>query len=57
MGDVAVAQVTQGSCGCAIAGGIQGQVAWGCGKPDLAIGNPAHETRLEPSNPSHFMIH
>jgi len=32
----------KGSCGCHIHGGVQGQVGWGPGQPDLMVGNPAH---------------
>lgn len=45
MKDEAQAWVSQGTCGCPITGGIQGQVAWGPGQPelvpDLVVGNLA----------------
>lgn len=33
----------QRGCGCPIPGGIQGQVGWGPGQPELVGGNPAHD--------------
>ena len=35
------------SCGCPIPGGIQGQVGWGPGKPELVADNPARDRRSE----------
>lgn len=32
-----MAQVAERSCGCLIPGGIQGQVGWGPGQPDLRM--------------------
>ena len=58
----ALAQAAQRSCGCPIPGGIQGQVGWGFGQPDLLGGSPAHEggwnqmTFKDPSNPKYSMI-
>ena len=43
----ALAQAAQRSCGCPIPGGVQGQVGWGCGQPDLVSGSPAHGWELE----------
>ena len=34
--------VAQRGCGCLISEGIQGQVGWGPGQPDLVAGNPAY---------------
>ena len=35
----AVEQFAQGSCGCPIPGGVQGQTGQGSGQPDLVVGN------------------
>ena len=35
-------QVAQGSCGCPITGGIQGQAGCGSGQPNLVVGDAAH---------------
>jgi len=44
-------QAVQGSCGCPMPGGAQGQAGWGPGKTelvlDLAVGNSAHSMGLE----------
>jgi len=44
-GDELLAQVAQGGCGCPVPRGVEGQVGWGPGQPelvlDLAVGNPA----------------
>ena len=37
----------QGSCGCPIPGGIQGQAGCGSGQPGLLVGDPAHSRRLK----------
>lgn len=37
--DEALAQVTQGHCGCSIPGSAQGQVGWSLGQSDLVWGN------------------
>jgi len=48
---------------CPIPGGIQAQVGWGPGQPELLGGSPAHGRGLGlvgfgiPANPSHFVIH
>ena len=38
-------QASQRCCGCSVPGGVQGQIGWGPGLPDLAldmeVGNPA----------------
>ena len=34
------------SCGCPISGGIQGQVGWGPGQPELLGGSPANSRGL-----------
>jgi len=39
-------QVAQRSWGCPIPGGIQGQVRWGPGQPDLVGGNPVYNRGL-----------
>ena len=43
-------QVSQESCGCLVPGGVQGQVGWNPGQPDLVGGNPAHCMGLELDN-------
>ncbi len=43
----ALAQAAQRSCGYSITGGVQGQLGWGPGQPDLVGGNPAHISKLE----------
>ena len=35
------------SCGCPVAGGIQGQAGCGSGQPGLVVGNPAHSRGLK----------
>jgi len=40
-------QVAQRRCGCPISGGIQGQVGWDPGQPDLVAGNPDHGRGME----------
>ena len=55
-------QVAKRSCGCPIPGGVQGQVGWSPGQPDLVldltVDKPGHSKWLElddlevPSNPS-----
>jgi len=42
VGDEALAQVTQRSCGCPLPGSVQGQVGWGSEQPGLVDGVPAH---------------
>jgi len=41
----ALAQAAQRGCGCPMPGGVQGQVGWGPGQPDLVpdvvVGTPA----------------
>jgi len=37
----------QRSCGCSIPGGVQGQVGWGPGQPELVGGNSSHSRGLE----------
>jgi len=48
-------QVAWRDCGCPVSGGVQGQVGWGPGQPnvvfDLAVGNSACSRRLEPDHP------
>jgi len=39
-------QTAQRSCGCTL-GGVQGQLGWGSGQPDVVGGNPTHGSRLE----------
>ena len=46
-GSEAMEQVAQGSCGCPIPGGIQGQAGCGSGQPGLVAGDPAHSRGLE----------
>ena len=46
-GGVALAQAAQRSWACPIPGGVQFQVGWGLGKPNLVVGNHAHSRRLE----------
>ena len=41
-GGEALKHIVQRSCVCPIPGGVQGQVEWGSGQPDLASDNPAH---------------
>ena len=43
----ALEQVTQGGCGCPIAGGIQGQAGCGSEQPGLVVGNAAHSRGVE----------
>ena len=40
-GGKTLAQVAQRGCGCPVPGGVQGQVGWGPGQPDLVGGSPA----------------
>jgi len=40
-------QVAQGSFGCPIAGGFQGQAGCGSRQPGLMVGNPAHSRGVE----------
>jgi len=40
-------RIAQGSCGCPIPGGIQGQAGCGSGQPGLLVGNPAHSREVE----------
>jgi len=47
LGSEALAKAAQGGCGCPISGGIQGQVGWDPGQPDLVSGNRAHSRGLE----------
>ena len=35
------AHIAQRSCGCPISGGIQDQVGWDPGQPDMMSGDPA----------------
>jgi len=44
---VTLEQVAQGSCGCPIPGGIEGQAGCGSGWPGLVDGNPAPNSRVE----------
>ena len=46
-GGDALEQVAQGSCGCPIPGGIEGQAGCGSGQPDLVVSNPAHSSGVE----------
>ena len=46
-GGDALEQIAQGGCGYPIPGGIQGQVGWGPGQPNLGEGDPAHCKWLE----------
>ena len=46
-GSEELAQAAQSSCGCPISGGIQGQVGWGPGQPELVGGSPAHGWGLD----------
>jgi len=62
-GGEALAQVAQRSCGCPLAGSVQGQVRWGFEQPGLVEGVPAHGRGgwnsmifKVPSNPNHSMI-
>ena len=45
-----VAQADQRGCGCSIPGGVQAQVGWGPGQPDLVpdleVGGPACDRRV-----------
>ena len=41
-GGEALEWAAQRSCGFPIPGGVQGQLGWGPGQPDLVAGNPAH---------------
>lgn len=47
----ALAQAAQRGCGCPILGGVQGQVGWGCGQPelvlDLVLGNSSCSKGVE----------
>lgn len=58
----ALERVALGDCGCPISEGIQGQVGWDPGQPDLVAGNPAcgrgwNEVIIKaPSNLRRFMI-
>ena len=45
-GGEALAQAAQRSCECPIPGGIQGQVGWGPGQPELVGGSPARGKRV-----------
>ena len=47
-GGEAVEQVAQRGGGCPIPEDTQGQVGWGPGQPDLAVGVPAHCRKTEP---------
>jgi len=51
-----VEQVARGGCGYPISGGIQCQVGWNPGQPDLAIGNLPSTAGLEldPFQPKSF---
>jgi len=40
-------QAAQGSGGCPIPAGIQGQAGCGSGQPGLLVGDPAHSRGLE----------
>ena len=60
-----MAQAAQGGGGVTVPGGVQGQVGWGSGQPDLVngeVGGPAwlggwRFMILEvPSNPGHSVI-
>ena len=42
-----LAQAAQRGCGCTISGGIQGQVEWGSGQPDLVVGDQLMAGGLE----------
>jgi len=46
-GGEALDQVAQSSCGCPLAGSIQGWVGWGFEQPDLMAGVPACGEGLE----------
>ena len=46
-GGEALEQVTQGGCGCPVAGGIQGQAGCGSGQPGPVVGDPAHIRGIE----------
>jgi len=48
--DEALAQAAQGSCGCPIPGGVQGQVGWGSIQPDQVGGSPAHSREFKLGN-------
>ena len=60
MGDEALEQVAQGSCGCPLPGSVQGQVGWGFEQPGLVEGVFACGGGLElddlqgPSQPKPF---
>ena len=45
--DFANRLVVQRSCGCLMSGGVQGQVGWGFGEPelvpDLVVSNPSNQ--------------
>jgi len=45
-GDEALTQTAQSSCGCPIPGGVQGQVGWGPGQPEMLGGNFDHNTGI-----------
>jgi len=55
-------QVAQGSCGCPLSRGDQGQAGWGFEQLDLEGSVPAYSRELElgiskiPSNPKHSVI-
>ena len=46
-GGDALEQVAQGSCGCPISEGIQGQAGCGSEQPGLVVGGPAHSKGVE----------
>ena len=39
-------QAAQIGCGCPVPGGVQGQVRWGPGQPELVGSSPAHRRRV-----------
>ena len=62
-GGEALEQVAQRSCGCSLAGSVQGQVGRGFEHPGLVKGVPSHGRGgwdwmifKVPSNPNHSMI-
>jgi len=60
-GGEALAWTAQRNCECAIPAGIQGQVGWGSGQPDVVGDNPTAGICKRvgfkvPSNTSHSMI-
>lgn len=47
MGVVRIWNIAQGSCGCAIPGGVQGHIGWGSEQPALVEDVSAHGRELK----------